>query len=404
VGEDLRPRLAADIERVRIAMSKLEERFNESPKVPMSGNTMRQLLDVYKDCKYVDRLLNSKFFDEEHFEGLVEKVRIRSGKMGNAQQAMADHVSRMFPDDSSEKEEEEKKEDTTAESEVIAASASPSKSLDKSYQWQMSEKERVEKDDRQLCAKLCSLMKDQLVKCHEEATRLHGGQNAMFSPEDLAEGPDEASYDLEGIMGAILGATRQQIGRQLTALFSPFVPPASMARLEAEEDSSEGKKEGDINDEEEASPSGVSALDISNALYGPKQETEKEEEKAENAAASLVEAEKHEGKYHFLFLFDRKVHRKRKGNAYKVRLVWLSSVLFSFSLLTNRIFPFASSDSFSVAESAPASHRFKLALFQPKEPKAFIKFVRKEVNLLKTALPRGIAVKAFEDRMVGRLV
>ena len=55
---------------------------------------------------------------------------------------------------------------------------------------------------------------------------------------------------------------------------------------------------------------------------------------------------------------------------------------------------------FSIVENAPDSHHFKLSLFQPVKPKNFIKFLRKEVNLLKTSLPNGISVKAFEDRMV----
>ena len=64
------------------------------------------------------------------------------------------------------------------------------------------------------------------------------------------------------------------------------------------------------------------------------------------------------------------------------------------------LFRFAAGPSFSVAPSAPDSHRYKLSLFQPRDPKAFIKFVRKEINLLRTALPKGISVKAYEDRMV----
>jgi hypothetical protein len=53
-----------------------------------------------------------------------------------------------------------------------------------------------------------------------------------------------------------------------------------------------------------------------------------------------------------------------------------------------------------MAESAPAQHKFKLSVFQPNDPKNFIKFVRKEVKLLRTSLPAGIHVKGFEDRMV----
>ena len=55
---------------------------------------------------------------------------------------------------------------------------------------------------------------------------------------------------------------------------------------------------------------------------------------------------------------------------------------------------------FSIIENAPGNHHFTLSLFQPVDPKNFIKFVRKEVNLLKTSLPQGISVRAFEDRMV----
>ena len=54
----------------------------------------------------------------------------------------------------------------------------------------------------------------------------------------------------------------------------------------------------------------------------------------------------------------------------------------------------------SMASSAPDEHKFKLAIFQPTEPKNFLKFVRKEIKLLESNLPDGIHVKCFEDRMV----
>ena len=68
------------------------------------------------------------------------------------------------------------------------------------------------------------------------------------------------------------------------------------------------------------------------------------------------------------------------------------------SLTTQQHF-FSISD-FSMIESAPANHKFKLSVFQPNDPKNFIKFVRKEVKLLRNSLPQGIHVKGFEDRMV----
>ena len=51
-------------------------------------------------------------------------------------------------------------------------------------------------------------------------------------------------------------------------------------------------------------------------------------------------------------------------------------------------------------ESAPDSHKFKLTMFQPADPQAFYRTVRKELRLLQSSLPPGIWVRGFEDRMV----
>ena len=51
-------------------------------------------------------------------------------------------------------------------------------------------------------------------------------------------------------------------------------------------------------------------------------------------------------------------------------------------------------------DTASLDHKFKLSVFQPTDPKNFIKFLRKEIQLLRSSLPLGIHVKSFEDRMV----
>ena len=82
---------------------------------------------------------------------------------------------------------------------------------------------------------MLSLMKQQLLKAHADMQvrlGITGGQEAIFSPEDLAETNEEASSDLEGIMSSILGATRQHIQRQLVALFSPLAEFASISSVE----------------------------------------------------------------------------------------------------------------------------------------------------------------------------
>ncbi|XP_067005905.2 (E3-independent) E2 ubiquitin-conjugating enzyme UBE2O [Anabrus simplex] len=94
--EMLKPKLAANIEKARIAMSRLEEIFTQNPAL-QTTSVMRQLLDVYKDCRYLDKLMGTSFFHESHFQGLLERVRERG--RANVAQRVADQVSRLFSEE-----------------------------------------------------------------------------------------------------------------------------------------------------------------------------------------------------------------------------------------------------------------------------------------------------------------
>ena len=279
-----------DIQRARWALEKFENKFNENPGFVASGTVMKQLLDIYKECKSIDEVMGTRHFDEEHFDGLVEKVKARSGRLGNAQLAMAEHVSRMFSETSPGKSEENgadgKKEtpEKKEKEETAAAAATTSSGNEAAVAWQKAEGERAEKDDRDICLKMLSLMKRQLLKAHADMQvrlGITGGQEAIFSPEDLAETNEEASSDLEGIMSSILGATRQHIQRQLVALFSPLAEFASISSVEVVDPPTQngaaapslmndsGPKNMDVDGEGNAAPSGgVTSEDISKALYG----------------------------------------------------------------------------------------------------------------------------------------
>ena len=90
----IRSRLAASIERARIAMTKLEDIFNDKTN-NYTSVVIKQLLDVYKNCRYLDKLMNTDFFNESHFEDLLDKVRERS-KSISAHQAVQDQMQRLF--------------------------------------------------------------------------------------------------------------------------------------------------------------------------------------------------------------------------------------------------------------------------------------------------------------------
>jgi ubiquitin-conjugating enzyme E2 O len=74
-------------------MARLEELFIINPQL-QSQEIMKKLLMVYKKCRYLDRLMNTSFFHEEHFMGLVERVR----KVGNQTTAerVQDQKNRLF--------------------------------------------------------------------------------------------------------------------------------------------------------------------------------------------------------------------------------------------------------------------------------------------------------------------
>lgn len=58
---------------------------------------MRKLLEVYKKCRYMDRLMNTSFFHEDKFQGLIERVR-RVSTTTTTVGRVLDHKSRLFND------------------------------------------------------------------------------------------------------------------------------------------------------------------------------------------------------------------------------------------------------------------------------------------------------------------
>uniref|UniRef100_A0A0K8ULW2 Ubiquitin-conjugating enzyme E2 O n=1 Tax=Bactrocera latifrons TaxID=174628 RepID=A0A0K8ULW2_BACLA len=85
--------IITNIERTRIAIARLEEIFNMSLNL-QNVEVMRNLLNVYKGCRYLDRLLNTSFFHEDNFQGLIERVR-KGGTQSIAERAQ-DRKNRLF--------------------------------------------------------------------------------------------------------------------------------------------------------------------------------------------------------------------------------------------------------------------------------------------------------------------
>ncbi|KAG4067201.1 hypothetical protein HA402_000192 [Bradysia odoriphaga] len=95
----LRPQLSYNLERARIAMAHLEEMFKLNPKLENDG-VVRKLLEVYKKCRFIDRLMNTTFFHTDNFNGLLERVRHGSSSASTTTAArVLDHKNRLFGSD-----------------------------------------------------------------------------------------------------------------------------------------------------------------------------------------------------------------------------------------------------------------------------------------------------------------
>ncbi|KAI8130973.1 (E3-independent) E2 ubiquitin-conjugating enzyme [Lucilia cuprina] len=85
--------ILTNIEKARVALARLQEIFNISPNL-QNPEVMRKLLSVYKSCRFLDRLLNTNFFHEDNFMGLIERVR----KIGSQSmhERVQDQKNRLF--------------------------------------------------------------------------------------------------------------------------------------------------------------------------------------------------------------------------------------------------------------------------------------------------------------------
>ncbi|CAG5032997.1 unnamed protein product [Parnassius apollo] len=376
----LEPRVAAHIERGRVAMRRLEEMFAKHPTL-QSQEIMRKLLNLYKDCRFLDRLMGTTFFHEDHFLGLLERVRERGATTPRAgERRVHEQLARLFtpsepvepnaePAESSlEQREPTDPSDTALDAmlvdddkhahgqTIITANVtvepmeveanSPKKPLhlnidpiqasgseavlseNPSTDTGPGEPSDVDGTTRNVCYKLCSLIHTQLVKAHAEVSRRRPQELAEFLNYLMKNASEEKlPYHFSVQYGALVVSLADQDIKGVEKVAETDVKDAATTTA--------------ITPEENAgSPQGESA---------PLATAEAEAEAEGEAAAGAEVAEGGEG--------------------------------------------------FCVLESAPASHRYHLSMLQPSEPRTFYSAVKREIKLLKSDLPPGVWVRGFEDRI-----
>ncbi|XP_034940517.1 (E3-independent) E2 ubiquitin-conjugating enzyme UBE2O [Chelonus insularis] len=347
--ENIKPKLAAHIERARIAMSRLEEIFTQNPSL-QTTEVMRKLLEVYKDCRYMDKLMGTSFFHESNFQGLLERVRERG--RANVAQRMADQVNRLFTHQSGGSESgEEVADNTNIQTAVGTLEKIATKISDtvESAESNPVEKVKVKKEENLFIN----------VNPHPEDSGLFSAENSKKE-----SGSSESSGEFP---------------------LSDDANPDRLFTIESLEHDNVNKKSQEVFSNSHVANSHV-CVKLCTLMKAQLLLAHAEVSKRYGLARmSLSDAAKNGSPM-----------KKKKEEEKRVE-----PLLDSSSESNIEIPPpvYNDGEGFSIEESAPDNHKFKLTMFQPTDPANFFRTVSKELKLLRSSLPPGVWVKGYEDRI-----
>lgn len=360
--ENIKPKLAAHIEKARIAMSRLEEIFTQNPLL-QTTEVMRKLLEVYKDCRYMDKLMGTSFFHECHFQGLLERVRERG--RANVAQRMADQVTRLF----------------TPKSEY------PEDSMDNYLK-------NLRKGDQ--CA-ISAPEKPTIIDALETDNTTNIENN---SKKQNSEDPVNRLF------------IHPNLNPEDSGLYSA---ENSKKESGSSESSGEFLMSEDVNNAPECSSTMSSAISSEKAEASKTKRVPTTLATSQNVGTSHVcvklcnlikaqlvlahgEVSKRFGLGKMSLSDAEKTSPRKKQKGEEAER---SETMTDPSECSIEIPPlvYAEGEGFSIEETAPDSHKFKLTMFQPTDPTNFFRTVSKELKLLKSSLPAGVWVKGFEDRI-----
>ncbi|EZA56492.1 hypothetical protein DMN91_010027 [Ooceraea biroi] len=373
--ENIKPKLAAHIEKARIAMSRLEEIFTQNPSL-QTTEVMRKLLEVYKDCRYMDKLMGTSFFHECHFQGLLERVRERG--RANVAQRMADQVTRLFTPKSECPEEsinDDNVKSTSNDGDQCAAGTPEKQAVTIIGRSETDNITRIENNSK---------------KQSEEQNAEEESVNRLFIRPNNPNPEDSGLYSAENSKKE--SGSSESSGEFLMSEDVNNVP------------------EGSSTTNDTAPPEEEKKIEVSRVKKVPTSLTTSQNIGTSHVCvklcnlikAQLVLAHGEVSKRFGLGKMSLSDAEKTSSPQKKQKEEEHVEVMTEPSECSIEIPPPVYTElheGFSIEETAPDCHKFKLTMFQPTDPTNFFRTVSKELKLLKSSLPPGVWVKGFEDRI-----
>ncbi|XP_076068516.1 (E3-independent) E2 ubiquitin-conjugating enzyme UBE2O isoform X2 [Oratosquilla oratoria] len=433
----LKIRLVANIEKARIAMSRLEEIFTQNPALQTTA-VMKQLLDCYKECRYMDKLMGTSFFHESNFQGLIEKVRER-GRASTAQR-VTEQINRLFSSSSEPEQMQMCRLSSTSDVDGLCNNFLVIGGANSGGEGENGNPEIVNK-----------------APTTKDGTKM----NNMLNPKDaILHSSSTLSENLANL----------SFNSTITPTNSSFNSSVKQSRNEKPEcvrsKGSESLKhkrmsESDmtLHDKTTIDPTRMKDSKSCNDLKDSSSNVVSEEIKTSHMCAqlcSLMKAQllktyeevvlRYGGHFDMSLMqacqdnegilvenkenipvcvCDDKINQNTPASE-ESKGAWEDQGASALPISKETNVPNAAAsvpnevltspvegpasnaknttinsepDGFLVLEAAPDSHKFKLTMFQPTDPPNFYRTVKKEMKLLSSSLPSGIWVRGYEDRM-----
>lgn len=401
--------LTANLERARKAMARLEELFIINPNL-QSQEVMKKLLMVYKKCRYLDRLMNTSFFHESNFMGLVERVR-KSGSQTTAERLL-EKKNRLFnevpvtgvfgcPSIAAEGAKPTTKKISLLEA-TKCSSNSNSHEDNSSYCSFESTKSCFQSSTRQ-ASQESPTKKQNLLVVASEAWNKQGKCNLSTSSDISSITDDNAeSHKLSTSSSPSSAYKTPSPKRGVDDAEKNSTDSGILITLDNGSTSENSKQIIETSDSNSGSfvitvcaklcslikMQLVKALQEINNRYCPSDtfkeivDLEMDSSKAIAKAESEFEDESSPDEVKSYDLTDG-------ATSQVVKKVPLEIPLVASTAESN----------FQIMENVPNTHKYHLTVFHPTNAHSFFKAVQKEHKLLRSSLPFGVWVRSFEDRL-----
>lgn len=386
-----KPKLAANLERARVAMARLEELFIINPHL-QNQKIMKKLLLVYKKCRYLDRLMDTSFFHERHFMGLVERVR-KSNNQTTAERVL-DQKNRLFNQNGSKpctptvespgSDQKLPPSCSTPFSKISFPLLNPSNVNTSSlFKFPSGHNQSTSSD-------ISSIDENPVVTASTSSTRstaATGDDSGNFSAKSdpatdsskgnvSQNGSDSVlNAELDNVNNLYMNITEDMNSTSSVFSFSPQAENVS-ARLCSLIKAQLVKALQEINNRYSQTDLFkeiiIEEIQLTPPPYGSHPASSNPSQLPSCATTPIAPTEQ-EG-------LNNTAEESAPG-------------------VPSQVSEFTFAESFQVLDSAPCTHKFHLTVFQTNNAQGFYKAVQREHRLLRTALPPGVWVRTFEDRL-----